>query len=262
VHDGIGEPLGTSSPTHIKVYGIYLDDNSSGVEVAYNTVFNNPSWGIHLHNNKHLNVHHNTAYNNTGEASELAYAQAIFNDDNIHNTKMYDITFKHNILVSRTSIQKALYLASQTTAAGPVATMGAIDSNYYARPINDSMVLTSRNLGGGVTSHSRTSWKAAFTYDDYSPYSPVTFTDVDSTDYYIVFIYNPTNADSTVDLIDGASYTTVTGDDYSESVELAPYTGLVLLRTPDPPDPPAPTPDPWWRYKNKIFRKGNKSMTL
>lgn len=258
VHDGVGAAEGTSNSSHIKVYGIYLDDNSSGVEVAYNTVFNNPSWGIHLHNNKNINVHHNTSYNNTGESN--SYAQLVLNDDDIHNTKMYNMTVKHNILVARTSTQKTIYLYGSSATTSSVNAMGTVDSNYYARPINDSMIITGRNLGGSVISYSRSSWKAAYNHDDVSPYSPVTFSDVDSTDYYIVFIYNPTASDSTVDLINGASYTTVTGDDYAESVLLPAYTSLVLLRTPDPPDPPTQTIKIYKGTNGKILKSASGKL--
>jgi hypothetical protein len=252
VRDGVGSPEGTTV-TYRKAYGIYLDDNSSGVEVHYNTVFNTPSWGFDFHNTYNIDSKYNTVYNCEGEAS--APAQVIFNDDDIHPKDITGMVFKHNILVARTSSQKTLYLYSGTPSAGTINGMGTIDSNYYARPVSDSMILTGRSLGGSVVQYSRTSWKAAYNHDDVSPYSPVTFTDADSTDYYIVFIYNPTNADSTVDLIDGASYTAVTGDDYSESVILDPYTSLVLLRTPDPPPPPpAPTQKIYKHTNGKVIK--------
>jgi parallel beta-helix repeat protein len=251
VRDGIGSPEGTTV-TYRKAYGIYFDDNSNGIECSNNVIFDQPSWGIHHHNGWNTTFRNNTVYNCEGEAS--APAQVLFNDDNIHVQQMTGNVFKGNILVARTSTQKTLYLYGSSASAASINSMGTIDSNYYARPVSDSMILTGRNLGGSVVQYSRTSWKAAYNHDDYSPWSPVTFSDPDSTDYYIVFIYNATASPVTEDLIDGASYTTVTGDDYSESVELAPYTSLVLLRTPDPPEPPVQTRKVYKHTNGKVIK--------
>jgi hypothetical protein len=76
----------------------------------------------------------------------------------------------------------------------------------------------------------------------------------------LVFLYNGTASPVTEDLIDGATYTTVDGDNYSESAEVPAFGSLVLLRTPDPPEPPAPTEGTPLRRGNKVFRRGTKIL--
>ncbi|WP_162417069.1 malectin domain-containing carbohydrate-binding protein [Cyclobacterium roseum] len=145
--------------------GIYLDDNTTGVEVAYNTIANISSKGIYLHNARENHIHHNTVYNST--------YQLFFRNDNmgadIRNNKV-----ENNLFFSRDGEQNNLNLSSIKNDLGQMA---AFNNNVYASPLTDNYRIINRyNMG---TSYEVTKaldldgWKNLYGVDAGSKVHPV-----------------------------------------------------------------------------------------
>ena len=110
----------------ISMLSIYLDDYTSHVEVKNNTVSNCAYSGIFIHISDTNNIHDNTSYNN------LYQIETYYDGGN----PVTGNTIKNNKFVSKTSTQLAAYFKS---TANDLLAIGTLDSNYYARPIDDNL---------------------------------------------------------------------------------------------------------------------------
>ena len=93
---------------------------------------------------------------------------------------------KGNICFSRISSQlTALYVSQDPTIT---AFFNTLDSNYYARPIDDNSTIITA-ISGASTNRTLASWQTYVSpFDSHSNKSPMTITDVND----LVFEYNPT----------------------------------------------------------------------
>src|SRR5690606_39024461 len=168
VLNGLGAKDGTplqSSPTPAAADGIYLDDNSSGVEVSGNTVGNVVGKGLYIHNARNIVVRNNTLYNNG--------VQMNISHDNLGNP-VRNATISNNILFAATIDQLT---ASYNSVKNDLAQIGNVDANYYVRPLDDIQTITSRYYDNNkvVSSvHDLEAWKKAFNKDGASKKSPLT----------------------------------------------------------------------------------------
>ncbi|WP_177179713.1 malectin domain-containing carbohydrate-binding protein [Cyclobacterium xiamenense] len=145
--------------------GIYLDDNTTGVEVAYNTVANISSKGIYLHNARKNHIHHNTVYNST--------YQLFFRNDNMGDDIRENV-IENNIFFTQNGAQNNLNASSIKNDIGQMA---SFNNNVYASPMTDNFrIITKHNMG---TSSEVTKvldldgWKALYGKDGGSKIHPV-----------------------------------------------------------------------------------------
>ena len=185
VLNGIGAASGTNS-TSTLAEGIYLDDQAKGVEVSNNSVANCSDNGIFLHNANNFNIHDNTVYNNLNQLGTQ------------HDAGQHAIiggSFKNNIFLSKSASQLVGRFISNTT---DIPSWGTLDSNYYARPIDDSLTFSiSTNSWSTFTNYTLATWQSYSGFDAHSHKSPKTITDVND----LRFEYNATGStDKTISL--------------------------------------------------------------
>lgn len=222
VLNGIGNDEGTNGTNNGKAYGIYCDDNSSGMSILNNSVANTVDAGIFLHQVKDIIVRGNTTYN-----CRVGLFASNDNSDTSYHTTGLDV--KHNIFVAKTTgtlytpqDQIALWLASMTD---DLSNYGNIDSNYYARPIDDNLTIYWTIYGNNDWTYSLDTWQTFSGYDTHSNKSPKTITDVGD----MRFEYNATASPITIEL--PYKYTDMQAVDYNTgSITLQPYSSATLIK--------------------------------
>ena len=222
VLNGLGALEGTASIAGA-TNGIYIDDNSSGVLVDSNTVVNNNFNGILFHNVFSSYVTGNTVYNSSGSQLRL-----------IHNnpqSNLRNLAINDNILIAKTATQFTFY--AQTDASDPISNLwGSIDSNYHARPLLQTTVIkaiqSNYNQNLNIAD-----WYALSSFDQHSSICPKTFASTINPDDSIRFEYNATNSVKTINL--DKVYIDVKKNQYSGSVDLQPFSSLILLPVPIAP---------------------------
>ncbi len=237
VLDGLNlSKYGTADTTYTPSEGIYLDDTSSNVLVAYNSISNCANQGIFLHNGDSNNINNNTVFN---------CKRAIGTQDDGSN--MFNDTIKNNIFVAKISTQVCAYFVSATNN---ITTLGFLDSNYYARPIKDDSTIT---YAPSYSFHTTTlsGWQSYSGQDAHSKKSPKSVTDTSQ----IKFYYNATGSvGSPINL--PAQYIDMPGNVYS-IVTLQPYSSIVLLYDAPLPPPPGSTVYSLLRKENTIYKMGH-----
>lgn len=139
--------------------GIYFDNEVTGVEVSANTVADCSKTGIYLHNAYGIKVRDNTLFDNG--------RQLVMTHDGLApDAPLRKMNVKSNIFFAKAPDQYAL---SVNTNKDDLDEIGAIDSNYHCRPVNETFV--------NYASHYNSSGKRIFAdYDlrdwqlSYSPY--------------------------------------------------------------------------------------------
>ena len=197
------------------MYGLYTDDNSSYVEVAGNTSAFNAFGGMQLHNAHQINVHDNVFYDNTIKQMYVS------SDDMIHGWVVKNVSMHNNTFVSRAADQ---VVVSLNAIAGDFTTMGVFDQNIYTRPIDDNITLETVTTYKTSKSHTLATWQVFLGQDAQTKKGPKAITTLDA----LRFEYNATDAPVTVAL--GADYIGVDGTAYKQSVQLAPYASVVLIK--------------------------------
>lgn len=193
---------------------IYCDQESSALTIKYNTLFNcyrglflNPGCNT-------IDAEYNTTYNNY--LYEF-YLNVGANVDPGKDPMMFGNIIKHNTYVAVRTTTITGYFMSQ---GWNMTTAGAIDNNYYARPMDDNKTMF--NNGPVVT---LAAWKAAHpTFDMHSGKSPKSVSKASD----IMLQYNESTSSKTVKLT--GKWIDITGKSYSNSVTLQPYTSIVLIK--------------------------------
>lgn len=140
--NGIGAKEGTPLPKieRAPAEGIYIDDNSSGIEIIGNTVANSGK-GIYLHNSKDLIVRDNTIFNNFHQ---------IYISQNARDSQMRNIRFINNIVFSPSPDQNTISLISNRD---DIQDLAAFKTNYFShykghlpayirKTVNDSLQIS------------------------------------------------------------------------------------------------------------------------
>jgi parallel beta-helix repeat protein len=230
--NGIGDLNGrkedeANNPLAGNVHGIYMDQGASDVEMTDNTVANCSGSGLEISSAINMKVTNNTFFNNTH--AQIYYMGAYGPVSNLNVTNNILFALKRNQLVN-------LIGGSNGTAAN----WGTIDYNYYCRPLSEpssidvggysKLTLDDYTDGGIVqTNYSRflslDKWQQYNNQDYNTKKTPVPVTDINS----VRFEYNPSTSAKTISL--DAQYTDVRGIIYANSVTLAPYTSIILLRS-------------------------------
>lgn len=221
VTNGIGNDEGTNGTNNGKAYGIYCDDNSSGMSILNNSISNIIDAAIFLHQAKDIIVRGNTTFNSR-------VGLFINADDNTKHTTGIDV--KHNTFVANTTgtmytpqDQYALWAASYFS---DLPSFGTIDSNYYARPIDDNLTIVGTKYGVSDIKYSLGTWRAAFGYDLHTNKSPTSV----SNQSQLTFYSNPNNYDSTLSL-GSSTYVDMANTAYTGDVVLPAYSSLTLINT-------------------------------
>ncbi|MEO6455962.1 MAG: right-handed parallel beta-helix repeat-containing protein, partial [Ginsengibacter sp.] len=129
VLNGVGAGNGTDDINKRAAQGIYMDGNASGVEISNNTIAN-VTRGLYLHNCRDIIAKNNTLFNNQVQLYmfQQSYLAPIRNN-----------TLINNIVFPKLHSQLALTLISN---ADDIALFGKLDSNYYARPLDDGLLIS------------------------------------------------------------------------------------------------------------------------
>src|SRR4029079_14089333 len=216
VLNGGGADAGANT-NNSDAFGIYMDDNSSNVTITNNTVANCGGAGLFLHAAHDIVAQNNTIYNcaTTGSYGQLLniYPGAVT------TAPVKNITLTGNKIISRTASQLVAYL---NFTGVDMNQLGTWDNNYYCRPANEN-TSTFQILTSGTQTTNLAGWQSSSSKDMSSKKSPKTISDVKD----LRFEYNATASDKIVNL--GATYTDVTGKNYTGTITLAPYSSAVLI---------------------------------
>lgn len=187
--------------------GIYYDAGGSGANITDNIVAGCRGAGLLIHYGDNHVITGNLLFNNQRQAEFLKFGTGVSTG----------LTFNNNKLIAKASAQVSLRSLSYTT--DEIKAWGNFDYNYYARPVDDD-----NHFYYASGYHTLAEWKALVTPDDAHSYgSPVPVSSED----HIHFIYNNTLQVKIYYL--SAAMKDITGADYSGTVQLQPWTGLVLL---------------------------------
>ena len=214
VLDGVTAPAGTDKKQAGIAYGIYLDENSSRMDVTDNTV-SRCTGGIFLQDAHEVTVQGNTLYNNGFQLS-LRHPLA---KGTLRNNRITG-----NIAAAGADDQDVLVLSS--TVSGDVTPYADFDGNKYVqRPAGRGSLfkVVTRPQGGSQTQSKGNldQWKAGFGKDKTS--TPVVVPTGPA-----LFEYNRTKTTRTVVL--NGTYTDLSGKTFQGKVDLAPFTSVLLYR--------------------------------
>ena len=184
VKDGIGTIAGTSGEPVALVNGIYMDDGTYGVEIYNNTCINSVQAGLFLHNTDLINAHNNTIYDGGEEVVTLNSSSS--------TAPVRNTTFKNNIVVAKASTQLASTFFSYTNDIASFGSASSIDSNYWARPLDDNLDMRTiiNGWSGTFTTRSLSGWVTYSGFDAHSNKSPIAASDTSK----IVTLINPSTS--------------------------------------------------------------------
>ena len=134
VINGLGAPEGTDQDGYSAAEGIYLDDNSTNLDIIGNTVANCSNNGIFIHNSRNILIQNNTLYNNQIQISAI--------HDQL-GEPISNVSFSNNKLFSKKTDQVNTSLKS---AKNDLQNIGNFSGNYYARPLDDDMSNVAENF--------------------------------------------------------------------------------------------------------------------
>ncbi len=204
---------GVGSVTELSLYGIYLDEYTTNTLVSYNTVAYCHDAGIHILNSADDNIENNVCFDN-GYQFSLVHAWN-------YGVAITGLLVKNNIFLSKTNAQPAFYFRDDSN---PFSAFGTADNNYYARPIDDNLVIRT-SINGSNTNRNLANWQSLSTQDMQSKKSPVNITNTSD----LRFEYNATNTNKVVSL--GSSYIDVTDTIYTNSITIPPYSSVILIKS-------------------------------
>ncbi len=218
--NGIGAPEGTDNIKKSEATGIYLDNNTTDVEITGNTISNCNHYGIYIHNASRLTVVKNTLYNNRRQLNIIQEPG---------NNLVRDNIITQNILFSKFPTQLISYFKS---GANDIDLFGRFDNNYYAKPIGNKLVKYNNHLNNGNSNNNQDSelqgWKQTFGENEPSNRNAASSSRPSNPDYKLRFEYNPSKFNKTFSL-DGA-YVDINNKRYSKNIILEPYTSAVLIK--------------------------------
>lgn len=170
ISNGIGTPYGSPNGLNSGANGIFLDDcvrsdDSEGINLVGNTVFTCSGYGIYLHAATGIRAIANTAFNNR-VCQFIMY-------DNGGRCAIRQNTVKYNRFVSRDAGQ---WVAGYLSHTDDLPLYGSIDSNQYARPVDDTFIIRAvynKTTGDDLT---LAQWQKRFGHDRATRVSPFRFT--------------------------------------------------------------------------------------
>ena len=173
VFNSLNAGNGTTKPNNAHTRGIYLDASSSNINILNNTIFNCYE-GIYISQAQNIVIRGNTVYNggsyirtDNAFSSQLSILDA---NDGYQHTRQNKIT--NNIFFSKFAHQLPYY---QNDRYNGVDSIGIIDSNYYANPMNTyPAFITNTTSSSVIDLFSFSQWRMAHPkYDANSKPSPI-----------------------------------------------------------------------------------------
>lgn len=152
--DGRSALNGIANKTYLQTWGIYIDDNTQGVDILNNTVANMPGSGIFLHNAHEISIKNNTLYNNA--------EQLRFSYDGV--APIRNVTVRKNIFYANAATQITFSFSS---IADDMKQFGSSDSNIFSRPQDTVMGYIKTNK----TFKTLAEWQAFSNQDAHSTFS-------------------------------------------------------------------------------------------
>ena len=217
--NGIGTPYGVYYKSGSA--GIYLDEQSTNVEVFNNSVANTYLYGIQCNVNAgYISFHGNTVFNGSSYQLFESYSSgaAAPTHDSIYN----------NILVAKYSGQTSedwqrclgFWWDSKNGVDGKTVYANAhyLDYNYYTRPIAETNVVY-----GNGSNYTLATWKTFTGKESHTTKATQTISNTNN----IQFIYNETTSNKTVTL--AQPMIDVKGVQYNSIIVLSPFTSAVLM---------------------------------
>lgn len=179
VMNGVGAGEGTNNLDYLPAEGIYLDDNSANVEISGNTIANCANSGIYVHNSNKFSIKNNTLFNNQTQLLATTDREG------------YPITggqVSGNIFFSKENTQK---VSSYILMGNNFDEMGAFSSNYYARPLDDKLTISTEYLDEDQNrlrkAYALEDWQSIYSIDQGSKKSPIIL------DYYSIVSVDEAN---------------------------------------------------------------------
>jgi hypothetical protein len=139
------------------------------------------------------------------------------------------IVAKNNILFSKTPTQNVFTNRNSVASPNNLPNFWSVmDSNYYARPIDDNLTFYTRDAANGqtVVTRSLAQWQAFTGKDAHSLKSPLAITNVNQLD----FEFNATQA-PVIKTLPAGVWKDVYNTTYSGTITLAAYRSAVLINT-------------------------------
>jgi hypothetical protein len=228
VINGIGDNYGCgvnlNNPLDQNVAGIYMDGGTRNVVIDSNTVANCSRLGFELNGSQNIQMKGNTSFNNG--VDQINYTDMGSSGVVSPST----LTIKNNIFFAKDSDQLILQMQ---LASNYISSIGTIDSNYYCRPIREPSNVDTRDYNdGGIADvaigteyfKSLDKWQTYSSQDAHTHKSPKIITEVND----LRFEYNATSSPLVVHL--PYTYIDVKGTTYNGTINLAPYSSVVLIR--------------------------------
>jgi parallel beta-helix repeat protein len=194
VINGTGAWEGTSPPAAYLAEGIYMDNNTAGVEISDNTVANCGNQGIFLQCAHEITVNNNTVFNSTRRQLVMIELP--------NHPLVRNCIITNNVFFSNQPSQAMLYLKSSVDDKN---LFGTFENNYYAKPADDKTQSILDKIQLNEANAKITNFN-----------NPARFE------------YNAAKENKTVAL-DG-KYTDVKGNSYSNSLVLKPYSSIILVK--------------------------------
>ncbi|WP_375447784.1 PA14 domain-containing protein [uncultured Fibrella sp.] len=215
VYNGIGAPEGTPGGAYSGANGIYLDDCTTNIEVANNSVYNCRGLGIFLHGSSNITLTGNTSFNN-GEG-QLAVTTA-------GGCQPRSNLIQNNIFVSKQSNQ---FNVKYESAQNDLGSFGQIDNNVYARPFEDTYTIRAVYNSTTGADLSLADWRSRYGKDLNTLKSPIAYS-TGNPDDVILFAGNPTANAIQVSL--SGTYRDARNNAYSGQVSVAAFSSIVLFK--------------------------------
>lgn len=137
-----------------------MDNNASEAEIRNNTIANCGSSGIYNHNSFGMTMANNTVFNNRIQLNMIQDAD---------NVPIRDCIITGNIFFSKIKEQ---WISTLKSNADDIDSFGRFDSNYYARPLNDRVIIYNSYVAAGgkwtVKSFDLDRWKQEYGQDEHS----------------------------------------------------------------------------------------------
>lgn len=219
IMNGIGAAVGTNDINDPEASGIYMDLNTSDVEISGNTVTTCNNFGMYIHGASGLIIKNNTLFDNHIQLSLIEKTGRLIRNNII----------TQNVFFSKLPTQ---LVSSLKSGVDDIDLFGKFDSNYYVKPLNNKLVIYNKYLNNGGNISSQNSeiqdWKEKYGKDEtlkgIAAARAVSF----NPDYTTRFEYNATKINKTI-LLNGR-YVDTKNNKYVNRIILQPYTSIILIK--------------------------------
>lgn len=220
-----GQTASTADKNPDRSAGIYFD-GAGETTVEYNVIAHCEGGGVFANSSKNITIRNNLLFDNNSGVLALSQSPEDQRGLDVKNNILF-AKYQSTTYASKQLGLKLIAISPLTSSAFP--TFGEIDSNWYAKPINNANYILTEDLawgGGTLTMYELEEFQATgFGFDANSQYSSVGISDTSE----LNFIYNATNLTKTYTL--SSPMRDVKNNLYPGTFSLSPYHGEVLIGT-------------------------------